>query len=68
MLPDPERPGKDLGVINIANSLPQSLAPAFGLFLLGVGAGGDNYTALLWGAGIISLVGAAVVLPIKKVR
>jgi len=71
VLPDPERPGKDLGVINIANSLPQSLAPAFGLLLLGIGAGtgaGDNYTALLWGAGIISLVGAVVVLPIKKVR
>ena len=71
VLPDPERPGKDLGVINIANSLPQSLAPAFGLLLLGIGAGtggGDNYTALFWGAGIISLVGAAVVLPIKKVR
>jgi MFS family permease len=67
VLPDPEHPGKDLGVINIANSLPQSLAPAFGLFLIGL-AGGDNYTALLWGAGIIALIGAVVVLPIKRVR
>lgn len=67
VLPDPAHPGKDLGVINIANSLPQSLAPAFGVFLIGL-AGGDNYTALLWGAGIIALVGAVVVLPIKKVR
>jgi MFS family permease len=71
VLPDPEKPGKDLGVINIANSLPQSLAPALGLLLLGIGTGtgaGDNYTALLWGAGAIALIGAAVVLPIKKVR
>lgn len=67
VLPNPAHPGKDLGVINIANSLPQSLAPALGLLLLGLGAG-SNYTALLWGAGIIALIGAAVVLPIKKVR
>ncbi|WP_260217018.1 MFS transporter [Curtobacterium sp. PhB115] len=67
VLPDPEHAGKDLGVINIANALPQSLAPALGLFLLGIGAG-DNYTLLLWGAGIVALVGAVVVIPIRKVR
>jgi len=65
VLPDPERPGKDLGVVNIANSLPQSFAPALGLLLLG---GGGNYPALLWGAGIVALVGAAVVIPIRGVR
>lgn len=68
VLPNPDRPGKDLGVINIANSLPQSLAPALGLLLLGLGAAEDNYTALLWGAGIIALIGAAAVVPIKSVR
>ncbi|OEI67797.1 MFS transporter [Curtobacterium sp. ER1/6] len=67
VLPDPERPGKDLGVINIANALPQSLAPAVGLFLLGIG-GGQNYTLMLWGAGVAVLLGALVILPIKKVR
>ncbi|AIV40819.1 MULTISPECIES: MFS transporter [unclassified Curtobacterium] len=67
VLPDPERPGKDLGVINIANALPQSLAPAVGLFLLGLG-GGQNYTLMLWGAGVAVLLGALVILPIKKVR
>ncbi len=67
VLPDPERPGKDLGVINIANALPQSLAPAAGLFLLGIG-GGQNYTLMLWGAGVAVLLGALVILPIKKVR
>ncbi len=67
VLPDPERPGKDLGVINIANALPQSLAPAVGLFLLGIG-GGQNYTLMLWGAGVAVLLGALVILPIKSVR
>ncbi|NHI15636.1 MFS transporter [Microbacterium excoecariae] len=67
VLPDPDKPGKDLGVINIANSLPQSLAPALGLFLLGLG-GGDNYPALLWGAGAIALVGALVIIPIRGVK
>jgi MFS family permease len=68
VLPDPDKPGKDLGVINIANSLPQSLAPALGLVLLGLGGGTDNYPALLWGAGIVAAVGAAVVIPIRGVR
>ncbi|MBO9041418.1 MFS transporter [Curtobacterium flaccumfaciens] len=67
VLPDPERPGKDLGVINIANALPQSLAPAVGLFLLGIGGGG-NYTLMLWGAGVAVILGALVILPIKSVR
>ncbi|NQX29973.1 MFS transporter [Microbacteriaceae bacterium VKM Ac-2854] len=67
VLPDPDKPGKDLGVVNIANALPQSVAPALGLLLLGLG-GGDNYPALLWGAGIVALLGAAVVIPIRKVR
>ncbi|MEU8141869.1 MFS transporter [Nonomuraea sp. NPDC048901] len=67
VLPDPDKPGKDLGVMNIANSLPQSLAPALGLLLLGMG-GGDNYPALLWGAGIITAIGAALIIPIRGVR
>jgi MFS family permease len=67
VLPDPERPGKDLGVINIANALPQSLAPAVGLFLLGIG-GGQNYTLMLWGAGVAVILGALVILPIKSIR
>lgn len=69
VLPNADRPGKDLGVINIANALPQSLAPAAGLFFLGVGsAGNTNYTAMLWAAGVVCLLGALVILPIKRVR
>ncbi len=68
VLPDPEKPGKDLGVFNVANALPQSLAPAAALALLGIGGGTDNYVAMLVGAGAIALIGALVVIPIKKVR
>lgn len=69
VLPNPDDSGKDLGVFNIANSLPQTLAPALGGILVYVGdPTGNNY--LLWflvlaGAAII---GALVIFPIKKVR
>jgi MFS family permease len=69
VLPNADRPGKDLGVLNIANSLPQSLAPAVALFFLKIGSDhAQNYTAMLWAAGIICVIGAIVVLPIKRVR
>lgn len=71
VLPDPERPGKDLGVINIANALPQSVAAPFALYFLtmGITTGQEyNYTAMLWAAGAVTLVGALVIIPIKKVR
>ncbi|MFC7344830.1 MFS transporter [Saccharopolyspora griseoalba] len=70
VLPDPDDAGKDLGVFNIANALPQSAAPFLGAMLLGAGAaaGGPNYSLLLWAAGLVCLAGALVILPIKKVR
>lgn len=73
VLPNPEDSGKDLGVFNMANAIPQSAAPFLGSVLLGVGAGASgtsapNYTLMLWAAAIAALVGALVVLPIKKVK
>lgn len=70
VLPDPEDSGKDLGVFNIANALPQSAAPFLGALLLGVGGAGagPQYSLLFWVAGLVCLAGALVVLPIKKVR
>jgi MFS family permease len=72
VLPNADRPGKDLGVINIANALPQSVASPFGLIFLsmGVAGAGDsyNYTAMLWAAGVVGVLGALVILPIKRVR
>ncbi|ROS77831.1 LOW QUALITY PROTEIN: Na+/melibiose symporter-like transporter [Curtobacterium sp. PhB130] len=70
VLPNADRPGKDLGVINIANALPQSLAPAASLFFLKFGTSGspDNYELMCWAAGIVAIIGALVVIPIKRVR
>lgn len=69
VLPNADRPGKDLGVINIANALPQSLAPAVALWLLQVGSpDAQNYTLMLWGAGAAAVLGALAVIPIKRVR
>ncbi|WP_210508110.1 MFS transporter [Naasia sp. SYSU D00057] len=58
---------KDMGIFNIANALPQSLAPALAPLLLSIGGGG-NYTALFIGAAIVAVLGALTVVPIKKVR
>jgi MFS family permease len=69
VLPNADRPGKDLGVINIANALPQSLAPAISLFFLSIGSShADNYVLMCWAAGVVALLGALVVIPIKRVR
>ena len=70
VLPNPDDAGKDLGVFNMANALPQSVAPAVGALLLTVGVSGadKNYELLLYSAGVADLIGALVVLPIKKVR
>lgn len=69
VLPDKESAAaKDMGIFNIANALPQSLAPALAPLLLGIGGTGSNYTALYIGAAVIAVVGALTVAPIKKVR
>ncbi|MFC7529168.1 MFS transporter [Actinoplanes sp. GCM10030250] len=69
VLPNPDDSGKDLGVFNMANALPQTVAPLIGAVLLAVSsADNQNYTLLLYAAGIVALLGALVVLPIKKVR
>lgn len=69
VLPNKEDSAKDLGVFNIANALPQSLAAALGGVLLAIGsATATNYLALTWGAGIICALGALTILPIRGVR
>jgi hypothetical protein len=69
VLPNPDDSGKDLGVFNMANALPQTVAPVFGAALLSISsADNQNYTLLLYTAGVAALIGALVVLPIKKVK
>jgi MFS family permease len=68
VLPDSESAAaKDMGIFNIANALPQSVAPAVAPLLLGIGGGG-NYVALFVAGAIVALLGALTVVPIKKVR
>jgi len=69
VLPNPDDAGKDLGVFNMANAMPQTLAPALGGVLLAVGsANNQNYDLLLWTAAVASVIGALVIIPIRKVR
>lgn len=70
VLPNPDDAGKDLGVFNIANALPQTLAPIVAGIIIGWTTinGEANYQPMLWTAGILALIGAVVVLPIKKVK
>ncbi len=68
VLPDQQHDAaKDLGIFNIANALPQSVAPAIAPFLLAIG-GGANYTALFLCAAGLTVLGAVLISPIKAVR
>jgi MFS family permease len=69
VLPNPDDAGKDLGVFNMANALPQTVAPVIGAALLSFNSvNNQNYSLLLYTAGVAGLIGALVVLPIKKVK
>ena len=64
VLPSADARAKDMGVINIANSLPQVIAPALALFAVTVLG---SYTALFAVASCIGLVGAFLVRNIRSV-
>ncbi|MHA7270217.1 MFS transporter [Arthrobacter sp. HLT1-20] len=64
VLPHAESRGKDLGVINVANSLPQVIAPLIALPLVTLFGG---YVTLYVAAAIIGLMGAVFVVKIKGV-
>ena len=68
VLPDKDHTAaKDMGVFNIANSLPQSVAPALAPFFLSIGGGG-NYTSLFIAGGVFAVIGAVLIAPIRAVR
>jgi MFS family permease len=66
VLPGLDDSAKNLGVLNMANVLPQTLAPGIGALLIGIG--GHNYDLLLSTAAAACAVGALLILPIRKVR
>jgi MFS family permease len=67
VLPHPEDNAKDLGVFNIANAMPQTLAPFLGALLLAVGVG-NNYNLLYICAAVLTFLGALAILPVKRVK
>jgi len=64
VLPNALSRGKDLGVINVANSLPQVLAPLIAYPFVAFWGG---YVALYVAAAVIGLLGAVFVVKIKGV-
>jgi MFS family permease len=65
VLPDAADRGKDLGVMNIASAVPQALAPLLGAYVV-VALGG--FTGLFLLSGLVALLGAATITPIRTVR
>ena len=71
VLPDARNAAKDLGIMNLANNLPSSIVPAIAPALLAIGASAtqpQNFSALFLAGAIAGLIGAAFIVPIRKVR
>lgn len=67
VLPDPENAAKDMGILNIANSLPQLVLAAIAPALLMIGSpDGSNFTALFIFGAICVTVGALCLIPLKE--
>ena len=65
VLPSSESRARDLGILNMANTGCQVLAPAASAALVGLGLG---FLPVFAGAMIMAAVGAACVTPIRSVR
>lgn len=71
VLPDPDNPAKDLGIMNLASQLPSSALPAVAPLILAIGASAanpQNFTALFVAGAIAALLGALFILPIRSVK
>ena len=67
VLPDRDRnAAKDLGLLNVANALPQVIAPLAAPAILDVSHG--DYTLLFLVAGAVPVLGAALLLPVRNAR
>jgi MFS family permease len=71
VLPDPANPAKDLGIMNLASTLPATVVPAIAPLILAVGASAaapQNFTALFLFGAAAGVIGAVCILPIRGVR
>ncbi len=65
---DPNTAARDLGVTNIAFTLPFSVMPFIAPMLLGVGGGDANYAALLTAGAALTLLGIIPLFFIRSTR
>jgi MFS family permease len=65
VLPAAEAAGKDLGILNIATTLPQALTPMIVWALIAITG---SYTSVFVAGIVFAIVGALSVLPIRSVR
>ncbi len=66
VLPSKKDHAKDLGVFNIANSLPQVIMPTLGAIILS--AFGNSYFVLFTIVGVAALFSGLLIQPIKSIR
>ncbi|WP_371790234.1 MFS transporter [Streptomyces sp. NBC_01471] len=67
VLPSEQDAAKDMGVVNIAVTLPSSLVPVYAPTLLGTG-GGNSYPALFVSGIVLALLGIPAVRRIRGVN
>ncbi|WP_314225338.1 MFS transporter [Streptomyces zaehneri] len=68
VLPDPETAAKDLGLLNVANTLPQSLIPVIAPLLLGIASPqGTNFLSLYLFGSVCAFVGAFAIRFVRSV-
>lgn len=65
---DPATAARDLGVVNIALSLPYSVMPFIAPLLLGIGGGAANYPALLLVSAALTLLAFVPMLLVRSTR
>ena len=71
VLPDPKNPAKDIGIMNLASSLPNIVVPAAAPLLLAIGASATapaNFALFFGVAAVAGAIGAALIVPIRRVR
>ncbi|WP_328471391.1 MFS transporter [Actinoplanes sp. NBC_00393] len=68
VLPNPDDAAKDMGVMNIANALPQSLVPILAAPILAIGGGDSNYGLLFLIGAIVAVAGSLLVRMVRGAR
>lgn len=65
-LPDREQVGKDTGLINLSQLIPQAIGAPIGSLILALPVG--NYTLLVCLGAFLALVGAALMACVRSIR